>query len=96
MSPEVTLVYGDPLPAGKLLEGVVVDDHLIMHIVSQRDMRSSSGKDRDAVEASHKSYESGGLVRDPAKSFGFAFENSNQAASEFTCWGTEINSGAGT
>eukprot|EP00973_Karenia_brevis_P076861 10674942-Karenia_brevis.AAC.1 len=38
MTPDVTLIYGDPLPSGNLLEGVVVDDHLIMHIVSQRSM----------------------------------------------------------
>eukprot|EP00973_Karenia_brevis_P088320 12247746-Karenia_brevis.AAC.1 len=48
MAPDVTLVYGDPLPSGDLLEGVVVDDHLIMHIVSQRNMRSASAKDKDA------------------------------------------------
>ena len=48
------LQYGRPMPAGPLLEGVYLDDHLVACVVPRAQLYGSSGADRDLIEASHK------------------------------------------
>eukprot|EP00973_Karenia_brevis_P018228 2503156-Karenia_brevis.AAC.1 len=43
----VMLANGDPFPEGSILEGVVIDDHLIAQILPKREIRKNSGKDKE-------------------------------------------------
>ena len=92
------LRYGKPLPKPGLLEGVYIDDHLVLLKASKAELRLPSGPDSDAIEASHAAYASVGLPRAPQKGFGFSRQSQNDPCGEenFTAWGTEVRSEDGT
>eukprot|EP00973_Karenia_brevis_P062345 8671301-Karenia_brevis.AAC.1 len=60
VSESVLLAYGDPFPEGSILEGVVIDDHVIAHITSRRKARQDSGRDKDMILKSHTAYHNAG------------------------------------
>jgi hypothetical protein len=89
------LQYGRPMPAGPLLEGVYLDDHLVACVVPRAQLYGSSGADRDLIEASHKGYTQHHIERSHDKAFGFSCPvepgGTPQACAQFLAWGTHVD-----
>ena len=82
------LRYGYPLPRSSTLQGVYIDDHLLLGIVPKsRAKDSAANRDMSLLELSRKAYEAANLARAPKKAF--------EKELNFTAWGTEVRSEAG-
>ena len=92
LRPGTVLRYRDSIPDSSLLEGICLDDHVVLGIVKKSEVRGSSGPDRDAVDQSHRAYNSVNLKRSESKAFGLSDTGRapRQAAVNFTAWGTEV------
>jgi len=88
MAPEHSLVYGQPVPESDVLEGVYVDDHLILGRVPKHLVDSDTGPDMKLLEASRVGYD---VANAPVSS-----EKSFTRLKNFVAWGTEVRSEAGT
>ena len=71
------LRYGKPLPQTDALEGVYIDDHLVIGRVPLKELNSSTGTDRDLIDRSHEAYCRVGLQRAVDKAFGLLIEPSH-------------------
>jgi len=99
LAPGTVLHYGEELPDSCLLEGVYIDDHLVIHVCLKSQLKATEGPDKDVILASHKAYVSSGLPRSEEKGFGFAAAGASGttcAETNFTAWGTEVNQGFGS
>ena len=97
LAPGTVLEYGSPLPAGPILEGIYLDDHLVVYRCARSDLRSSVGPDRDLIQASHLAYEHNHIDRSTDKAFGFSHVSDNpKADTTFRAWGTEVDGVRGT
>ena len=81
------LYYGGPIPRSKLLQGVYVDDHLILSIGPRERQLVPEGPDVDLLAASLAAYEGANLP--------VADEKGARFAGRFTVWGTEVDSRSG-
>ena len=87
------------MPSSLLLQGVYIDDHLLMLDCLSSTVSAWTGIDRDAAEKAHKAYAADGLTRAPETVFGFArvlapgqLPNGDTT---FLAWGTLICSRSG-
>ena len=99
MRKEDVLLYGDALPVSDVLEGLYIDDHIVMAIVPKSELSSSFGRDKDIIDASHEAYREAKLPRAPEKGFGFArnaAESSPTGDTNFLAWGSEVKNEPGT
>ncbi len=82
-----------------MLEGVHIDDHVVMLTVPEKQAFSRTGLDVEALENSAMAYEKWKLATSLEKSFGLAAldEKGWRKAGdlEFTAWGTEVRSRPG-
>ena len=91
------LRYRQPLPTGPLLEGVYLDDHLVVGVVPRNQLRSSDGPDLEIIRRSHAAYREANVRRSTDKAFGFSLSREPAAADVcFLAWGTEVNGDLGT
>ena len=72
LDPRTELIYGSPFPKGQTLEGLYIDDHFVLQIMSLADLSKPEGPDKQLIEASHRAYEAAGVPRAPEKGFGFS------------------------
>lgn len=98
LSPQSKLVYGEPLPDSRILEGAYLDDLLVVHrmatgapIPQDGSFQPPPVQDGDAdvqqIAKAEQAYEAAGLQRAPAKSF--------RGKVHFKAWGAEIDGVAG-
>ena len=81
MSDKDALRYGQPLPRGHVLEGVYVDDHLVVGIVPKHLCHVRSGPDVDLIDASCAAYKAAKAPVSSSKTF--------DCKTDFVAWGTE-------
>jgi hypothetical protein len=82
------LRYGKPVPRSHTLQGVYIDDHLVVGIVPKSKVKyDNANKDISLIELARRAYEDAGLDRAPKKAY--------LKATTFTAWGTEVRSEAG-
>ena len=93
---EQQLIYGLPLPRGPVLEGVHIDDHIVIGLCQKGMLLNTVGPDTACVEASARAYEGHNVEKSPEKSFGFCAGPNSSACPNFTAWGTEVTSDPGT
>ena len=87
LSDKHALRFGQPVPRSKVLEGVYVDDHVVIGIVPKEKVADITGPDADILTASRAGYAKAGWPLSSSKSFDFS--------KEFIVWGTEVRSDAG-
>lgn len=89
MQDDETLAYKKVVPASHTLEGLYIDDHLVMQILPGRKTRRSRQKFRDEelITKSRNQYKHLGLPVSEKKQF--------TKASNFTAWGTNVDSESG-
>ena len=96
MTEDSRIVYREGFPAGKLLEGVYIDDHLLAWIASRKLLAKPIGPDYDRFVASRSAYSEALLDTSLDKGIGFASnEKEPIGVQSFTAWGTHIASEAG-
>ena len=82
------LVFGEPVPRHRALEGVYIDDHLVIGIVGTQELeKPEAGEDKELVDASRRRYAELDLPISKSKKFSFE--------PMFTAWGTETISADG-
>ncbi len=82
------LKYNGPFPAGKVLEGVYVDDHVVIGLCRKDQVQDpGAGEDTDRVTRSREAYAAAGLPVAP--------EKSADRKTHFVAWGTEVCSESG-
>ena len=86
--PSEHLRYHHPVPQGKTLEGVYIDDHLVVQMLLRSDhLRGRPARDDDLLDKSRSSYAAGGFPRSIEKSF--------TKLLVFKAWGTEVHGETG-
>ncbi len=89
LAPQNHMIYGQPMPGGEVLEGVYIDDHLLVAKVPSHRLREpDAADDTRLLELSWKAYAEAELPRAPKKSF--------VREPVFTAGGMEVNGIAGT
>eukprot|EP00973_Karenia_brevis_P084451 11721056-Karenia_brevis.AAC.1 len=99
MASEDTIQYRSPLPSGQFLEGVHIDDHLVLFRGPSKDLHLRHGPDFDIINAPHRAYQQAEVEVATSKAFGAARLDSLgdcPGESIFLAWGTEVNTKAGT
>ncbi len=93
MQDEHVIRYDQALPVGeKLLEGIYLDDHVVLHICPKGQLYSSTGPERQLIERSHEAYRRFSVERACEKAFGFAVGGPEpRAAARCTLWGTLLD-----
>ena len=82
------LEFGKPVPHAETVEGVYVDDHLLIsRVPSHRLKHPGAAADTALLEASRRGYRAAGLPR--AEETGFERE------ADFVAWGSEVRGVAG-
>ena len=89
MSPNHVLSFKEPLPASHTLEGLYIDDHVVMQIVPGRKLRPRDleFEDEKLVRASRQYYEHLGIPVSVKKAY--------TKQSCFQAWGTSVDSVTG-
>ena len=89
MDESETLAYKKVVPATHTLEGLYIDDHLMMQILPCRKLRKRKQKygDEEIISKSREKYASLGLPVSSKKQF--------TKCSNFTAWGTNVDSKSG-
>ena len=89
MQENETLAYKKIVPAKHTLEGLYIDDHLVMQILPNRRTRKSRSKfkDEELIDRSRKKYQELGLPISKKKQF--------TKCSDFCAWGTSVSSQSG-
>jgi hypothetical protein len=97
LADEYTLRYDEGLPRNvPVLEGIYLDDHLVVGICDLRNIHSLDGPDRTIVQASHRAYEKHNVARARDKAFGFSVGDDAPAATRFVAWGSAVDGIKGT
>lgn len=88
MNPSNVLVYRKVLPPSKTLEGLYIDDHIVMQLVSKKETRDRTPlPDEGLMHRSREHYARLNLPRSAKKAFDKAYS--------FTAWGTHVDSETG-
>ena len=96
MRPEHVLRYRAPVPPTNVLEGVYLDDHLVIHICPLSDLDTSTGPDRELILSSHEAYRSFGVDRSLQKAFGYSLPRMPaRADAVFKAWGLKLTAAEG-
>ena len=85
--------YKHALPASGVMEGIYIDDLIVILLAKERELRVGHRGDRDLIDAAHAAYKSSGLARSPGKAFGWGADRPGD--STFTAFGTRIRSTPG-
>ncbi len=89
LRPHQTLAYRSPMPLGSIMQGVYVDDLLIVAVVNKEDLCvPSAAEDTDLLERALEAYGDAHLPVAPQKDV--------TREGRFTAWGTSVDSFAGT
>ena len=88
MDPSRVLRYQQPLPAGPLLEGLIIDDYVCLLIQPSRVPLSPASPDAQCMAAASRAYKQACLEE--------ASEKEVLQSPSFTVWGTSIDSDLGT
>ena len=88
LSHDVRLEYGRPLPPGPVMEGIYIDDHLVVAVVDESEVADpDAAGDSDLLLRVHRAYEAAGLPKADGKSF--------TREADFVAWGTECQGKVG-
>jgi hypothetical protein len=79
---ERAILYSKPLPRCKILQGIYIDDHVVLGVMKRDQLGKPDSPDRVIVEKARAAYKSEGLPTSAKKSFDFK--------KNFTAWGTEV------
>ena len=88
MNDHQTLVHGRTFPASRTLEGLYIDDHLVIQVVDKKSSRSrQKERDDEFMQASRARCEELNLPRSEKKAF--------DKLHDFKAWGTCVSSASG-
>eukprot|EP00973_Karenia_brevis_P063219 8790073-Karenia_brevis.AAC.1 len=59
LRPNTVLRYREPVPDSDILEGVYIDDHIILHILKKEKLCVPEGPDVDLLNLARKAYHEG-------------------------------------
>eukprot|EP00973_Karenia_brevis_P063718 8857284-Karenia_brevis.AAC.1 len=59
------------MPLGNIMEGIYIDDHLVVHVCNLSEINGNTRPDKELIEQSLSAYDSVGLPVAVSKSFGF-------------------------
>ena len=70
------------MPPGALLEGLIIDDYVVIWIAEERSLQGQTGPDTDLMRAAEHAYERAHLQE--------SVEKRVARSRKFTAWGTEV------
>lgn len=87
------MVYGSPLPPGKLFQGIYIDDLLVAYIIDE-DADVDTEPDKVLMKRAQEAYKHWNLPRAFEKDFGYG-KDDGKGDKKFIAWGTGIDSDPG-
>ena len=88
LQPHQKLVYGEVFPPSNTIEGLYIDDHLVLQIVNKKEVRNRGLEDDEKlIQASRDQYKKLGLPVSAKKAINKEYS--------FKAWGTSVNSKSG-
>ena len=87
LAPHRLLEWGRPVPDSSLLEGLIIDDYIVIQICPTSQLHSPIGLDRQLMSSASAAYRDAHLEE--------AVEKDVDAQPVFTAWGTTVDSNTG-
>ena len=87
--------YGFPLPSGDLLEGLYIDDHVLVYDCPVSEVFWEHGPDLDATLRYQSACSAANIPLSKSKAYGFSRvrdDGSRRAEVVWTAWGTQVHS----